>query len=692
MAAANATTSINSALSTFFDVTSLFPQSEQNTSCPTKYTATTIGSYQLNALMVALQQSILPYATQSGTFSLGFCGIDRFTRNGINLRDITAVDWLHPANWWSSLTLLAQGSYYSRGNINSMGPFTSFLNQLPSSISTVVVEAAMMVGDLVTPVTRQLAKQFWTTYVRNYTRATWNVSMAWDGIMDSGESVTLSSRILGDEFPSVATPTVTPLTTINSYTPLLAITCDLTVSVFPATKGSIAIRLPNIQVALQAAGARLSDMATCRNASLSASDVNTFFNPASVQWWLNLFTVAVGSGQTVFSHPLNITTPADRLYSVLSVLALNAPTTCSYSEYVSTGQCAGQYTGFDSLFSGLDLTLRWTLTSCSSYPTGLPALNLQCVGSDCAAFFAPSQIQACTQDTDCTSPSTCTAVSNTLLPTPFNSWLFNATDNTCDNSNRNALDIVNYVRTYLGLSTQALTVTNSSSLGYCSMRWQQTVISTPSSWVANLTTKFAEHNGTFFLDGLNSYVPPVVTVSSSTGGSSSETGTNPASLPANSAEVAFLVTMPSNPSSDFSTRLLTDVAIDMAAAFNDSVTSSGSVIVMSAFTTSAQVLPYLQFDSLTPSATTPSQSTFTFYVLGTVAALGATETAATLSDKLASDVKAGSFQTFNSQAVVPPGQTVSVTTINSDKNGGMAAQSFNVALLAVCVLAAMWAL
>ena len=610
--------------------------------------------------------------------------MDRFSRNGINLQDITIVGWSDWRNVWSQLSRLAGYNMQY-----SMGPFTPVLKLLPSAVSTVIVEAVMMLGDLVKPVTEQVAKVFSTTYTMNYTRATWNITMAWDGTLDSGETVTSASRVAGDEFPTVAAPTITPLTTSNSYTPLLATTCDLVVSVLPATTGSISIRLPNIQAALQMAGARLSDIATCRNSSLTASQVNTYFNPASVQWWLNLFTVAVGSNHSVFANPLNITTPAAKLYAVLNALALNAPTTCTLSEYVSSGQCAGEYTGFDSLFGGLDLTLRWTLSSCSSYPNGLPALNLQCVGSDCAAFFSPSQIQACTQDTDCTLPSTCTAVSNTLLPTPFNSWLFTSNDSTCDNSNKNALDVVNYVRTYLGLSTQSLAVTVNSSLGYCSMRWQQTVVTTPSQWVGNLTQQFAD-NGTFSLNGLNPYTPTATTTTSSSTGTSSTTGTNPTSLPANSAEVSFLVSTPPNPSDDFSSLLLSDVAADLALAYNSSGVSSMFVSV--AFVSSAQVLQYLELVGLSSSSAS-NQSTFSFYVLGSIAQLGASESAASLSEKLASDVQSGSFATYHSQAVVPPGQTVSVTTINAEKNGVPASHSYSVAVLALVagsVLAAVW--
>ena len=686
-----AASAVNSALSSFFDAAALFPQSEQDSACPAKYTSANVGAIQLNAMMTTLQQAILPYAKQSGSLNLSFCGVDQFINNGINVNDITVIDWAHPANIWSSLL------FWGGRNVYELGPLSSFVSSLPSAVGAVIAEVVYWVGDLVSPVGRQVATLFYTTYTANYTRATWDFNMAWDGTLDSGESVTSSSRIAGDEFPSVAAPTVPPLTTANSYTPLLYTTCDLVVSVLPGQVGSVSIRLPNAQVALQAAGARLSDLATCRDSTISASQVNAYFNPASAQWWLNMFTVPAGSGQSPFANAPNIATPADLLYGAINAPALNMPSTCTLDQYSSTGQCAGEYSGFNGLFGGLDLTLRWTLTSCAAYPSGLPALNLQCVGSDCATFFSAAQLQACTQDTDCTAPSTCTALSNTLLPTPFNSWLFTRRDNTCDNSNRNALDVANYVRTYLGLPTQSLPVSSSSSLGYCSMKWQQSVISSPSRWVANLTQTFP-NNGTVTLNGLNGFIvpAPVVPSSSSTGASivtggtaGSTTGINPSSLPPNSAEVSFVLTLPPNPTPDFASLLLTDVAVDMALAYNG---SASSFFNSRAFVTSTQLLQYLELIGLTSSASSPSQGVFSFYVLGTVTQLLASETAVALSNKLASDIQSGSFQTYNSQAVVPTGQTVSVTTINAQKNGGVAVLPYSAALLVTCALAALWVL
>ena len=684
--------SVNSALSSFFDSVSLFPQTEQDSACPAKYNSSTVGTNQLNALMATLQEAILPYATQHGALNLSFCGIDQFVNNGISIQDILAIDWTDPTDIWQSL------QYLAFNNIYQFGPLTQFISSLPSPIMTFVVEAGVMLGDLISPVANQVATLFGTTTYMSTTRANWTVPLKWNGLLDSGELVTSAARLAGSEFPTVAAPTITALTASTSYVPLLTTTCDLVVSVLPAQTGGISIRLPNIQVALQAAGARLSDIASCRNSALSASQVNTFFNPASVQWWLNLFTVAVGSGQAPFANAPDIPTPAAQLYAVLNTLALNAPTTCTLSVYTATGQCAGEYDGFDGLFGGLDLALRWTLTSCSAYPNGLPALNLQCVGTDCATFFSASQIKACTQDSGCTAPSTCTLVSKTLLPTPFSSLLFTQTDNTCDNSNKNALDVVNYARTYLGLATQTLAVTSNSTLGYCSMRFQQTVISNPSQWTANLTQTFPTNN-TFSLNGLTSYGASSsggsnTTTGSSTGSAASSTGTNPASLPANSAEVSFIVTLPSNPATDFASLLLMDVAVDMADAYNSSVGLVAPSVISTAFITGTQVLPYLEIIGLVKSATSQA-ATFSFYVLGTVTTIDPTESAMDLSVKVANDVQTGNFSTYNSQAVVPPGQTVTIAGVNTQKSGAATIQSYNVfvlALLAGCTLAAMWAL
>lgn len=657
----NATQSgLNSGLASFLDSTGIFPISEQSTACPTQYNASTSGTANLNGLLQQVRSLMLPYASAaSGQLSLGVCGIDAFTANGISLSDFKLLSFSSPSALWGSLNTLAQRTTSAAG---PLGWFASALrsNSIVSYVSTPVLSFLQLAGDVLKPIATQISSTFYTTY----SRAAWTTLTSWTGTLDDGTSATSSARITGSAFPSLVPPTPTPLTTSTSYVPLIQSTCDLLVTILPKQPFSLTVQLPNFQATLQAAMSQAEGIANCRSPGYATLNFHALFNPLAAEFWLNLFTVQAGSNSSANSIPSNLLVPAQKLFSLFNstiLPALNMPATCTLQTFASTGVCSGEYTGLNTLFNGLDLTLRWTLSRCSAYPDALPALNLQCVGANCAAFFNPTQIAACTQDSNCQTGSTCNAVSSTLLTAPLASSWFTNNEQQCDNSNMDVLEVVNYFRTFIGQPSQSFVTTQNSTLGYCSMIWQNTVSSQLSLWTGQATQKFYTNN-TISVVGLNAYVPattPVV-VASSTG------AVNPSSLPANSAQVTFSVVLPTNPPSAFGSLLLEDVASDMAGTYP----ASSNV-------TAVQVLPYLSLIGISSSSRRLlATGAFSFYVLGDITNLASSSSslsALTLADQFASDVTAGKFLTPNSQAQVPISQAVTVAKINSQSNGAVSA-------------------
>jgi len=89
------------------------------------------------------------------------------------------------------------------------------------------------------------------------------------------------------------------------------------------------------------------------------------------------------------------------------------PPTCSFARWINDGVCSFDYSGFAELF-GADITFRTTIKRCSD--PGLPAIQLQCVGSACSALSRPL---SCTSNPSCPRGMVCRAL-NGLQMQQFN--------------------------------------------------------------------------------------------------------------------------------------------------------------------------------------------------------------------------------------------------------------------------------
>ncbi|KAJ3157633.1 hypothetical protein HDU89_000009 [Geranomyces variabilis] len=87
---------------------------------------------------------------------------------------------------------------------------------------------------------------------------------------------------------------------------------------------------------------------------------------------------------------------------------LKMPTSCSYATWKSKGSCALEFTGLATLLQ-LDVTFRASATQCSASPW--PALNIDCVGSDCKYIMQPHM---CSSDSDCGGLAVCTDILSAL--------------------------------------------------------------------------------------------------------------------------------------------------------------------------------------------------------------------------------------------------------------------------------------
>jgi energy-converting hydrogenase Eha subunit C len=642
------------------------------------------------------------------------CGIDRFIENGVTLSFVNRLNFNGVSLLWSSLQDLASANSDAWGLLSFV---TSWLGDLPwplSTLQTGLVDLAVIIEQAVAPIGSQLGTEFYI----NQSGLAWTAGLTdWTGSLDSGESTTSSARLSGSSWPAVAISTIPALTSNSSYVPLVATTCDLLVSVLPHQPFSVTVQLPNVQAVLQSVMSQAKAVASCRQPGLDLAGFHSLYDPVSAELWLNLLTVAQGytTFQPFGTAADSLMTPALKLYNLLNLPPLQMPSTCSYATFNSTGECSGEYTGFDSLFGGLDLTLRWTVQRCSAYPDALPSFNLQCVGSACASFFAPSQLQPCQQDADCSDGSTCTVLSSFLVGSPFNSLLFNQMDLTCDNGNMDTFAVFTYLLDFMGLTTPPLTIVNteSPSIGYCSLVFQNDITTDTSGWAqeaATLTNSTTTLNSTVTLTGLSAYnpfaaggntggLPSVSTAASSsisstgstTGGSTSSpaaaSSTAPAQpvLPPESQEVTFQVEAPTNVSTaTFESTLTLDVAVNIADDFPGSLNISA-----------AEVVPYVIVIGLTPSSgrrLLQVLSSFSFYVLGSISDLAPATyfdlaSAATLTKSLATAIANGTFVTPHSQAQVPRNQTVQITTVQQQTNGAAAATLYTLPIASIVAVA-----
>lgn len=509
---------VNRAVGNFFDQVSLFPNSEQSSTTCSAYTYNNIGLTTLNRLMSSLRSLLGATSATSGQLQFQYCGIDHFIAGKVQVPHLLAINFNE--QFLSTYTNWAQD--YSYIGIPSL--VGQYLISLPLNyITGWLIKAAAIVVDLVTPIANAFTQYVYTSGGR----LTVVGFSTWDGTLDDSSNVFNQNRKSGSSWTNIAPNNISALdSTDANIVNLLYTTCDLQVSFFPQQSLGLNFKLPNGQGLTNVLTGLLNDIRSCRNPSNSYpsnTDAQTFFNPLSLEFYLNLVTQTTGEHSAPAA--LSIPTLSSWANNSLGVprKSLLIPPSCSYNTYIATGQCVLSWTGLNTLFPGIpnaDLSIRGTVTRCDLNADSLPSLNIQCTGKDCNQLLSLSdQLLFCQADSDCPTTSNgitrkCNILSNGLLPTPFSSYFWNSPASSsseyCDSSNQNVVELYNMYRRYFALSTISYNnVTMGPTglgVGYCDIIWQATITKTPSNWVTSLYN--SSYNNTYIVSGLANYTLP----------------------------------------------------------------------------------------------------------------------------------------------------------------------------------------
>jgi len=293
----------------------------------------------------------------------------------------------------------------------------------------------------------------------------------------------------------------------------------------------------------------LSNIENCRAKSAGGFEYSQFltrFLPHQPAMWLHMFTVHyvwrfIPSFGDIYTRILNGIISSGGYLPYYQVYFLQTPAGCLFDDYIQTGTCLVQYTGFQDLFQK-DVTFRLSIEQCSN--NTIPDIRVNCVGKDCREVLEPYFFKACQQDSDCPGGS-CTPMPP--IPTYFQDllWPNSPVAETCDNPGNSLVDLLNLIYNLTDV-TPSPPLDPSKKYGFCSVDLQPLFTDNPrrAEWIHN-STIVDDYQHTITITGLESYVPVAGEPAyPSTAIASSSTGSGPSSGGGSSGNIGVLVGVP----------------------------------------------------------------------------------------------------------------------------------------------------
>lgn len=217
---------------------------------------------------------------------------------------------------------------------------------------------------------------------------------AWDGALATGASAFAPDRLDGSSLPPVgSTEQYAP-----GVFPVVRLDCQGQGSLFAQSTLNVLFTATNLHTLVNATAAStlefFNDLLGCQNKPhYTAIEFTDRFLPWTPALWLNLLS---STGANLGPVLPGLLTRYTRDFSSLSL-----PPTCSWSTLATTGYCDFEWSGFSSLLTNTDATLRFNLAQCPSAALAPWDLRVTCVGTDCASLLQPWEFNPCSQDAEC---------------------------------------------------------------------------------------------------------------------------------------------------------------------------------------------------------------------------------------------------------------------------------------------------